>query len=130
MLPRTVDVAAVTGNPVVGSPTNWQTPNGAFNIEHLATVNASNELLVLWWSPQGNWKSVNVSTKTGYRIADRAANWQTRHGPSLVEHLAARTLAGAGDSTTRFSVSGLNAARRQDIAMLLLVIEREVRNDW
>ena len=94
MLPRTVDVSAVTSQSVVGSPTSWQTPNGPFNVEHLAAANTNNELFVFWWSPEHNWQAVNVSSKTGYRIAGGVTNWQTHDGPFLVEHLAGRTPTG------------------------------------
>ena len=64
MLPKTVDITAITGKDVVGPPTSWQTQNGPFNVEHVAAVNANNDLLVFWWSPQHDWQSVNVSAKT------------------------------------------------------------------
>lgn len=94
MLPRTVDITAITGKSVVGPPTSWQTQNGPFNVEHLATVNANNELLVFLWSPQHDWQAVNVSAKTGQKIVGGLTNWQTHNGPFLVEHLAGHTPAG------------------------------------
>lgn len=94
MVPRTIDVTAITNTPTASPPTSWQTRNGPFNVEHLAAVNAHNELFTFWWSPAHDWQAVNVSAKTGYRIVGGLANWQTRNGPFLVEHLAGRTPAG------------------------------------
>jgi M6 family metalloprotease-like protein len=94
MLPKTVDVTSITGAQVVGPPVSWQTTNGPFNVEHLAAVNGSNELLTFWWSPQHDWQVVNVTAKTGQRVIGGIAAWQTRNGPFLVEHLAARTPTG------------------------------------
>ena len=94
MLPRTVDVTAITHQDVTGPPTSWQTPNGPFNVEHLAAVNSKGELLVFWWSPQHDWQSVNITAKTGQHIVGGLTSWQSRNGPFLVEHLAGRTSAG------------------------------------
>jgi M6 family metalloprotease-like protein len=94
MFPKTVDVTRITGAPVVGPPVSWQTTNGPFNVEHLAAVNGANELVTFWWSPQHDWQVVNVTAKTGQHIIGSIAAWQTRNGPLLVEHLAARTPAG------------------------------------
>jgi len=94
MLPKTVDITTITGENVVGPATSWQTQNGPFNVEHVAAVNANNEVLVFWWSPQHNWQVVNVSAKTSQKIVGGLTNWQTRNGSFLVEHLAGRTTAG------------------------------------
>jgi hypothetical protein len=63
--PRSVDVSSLTGAQVSGPPVSWQTPNGPFNVEHVAAVNAANELLAFWWSPQHDWQVVTVTAKTG-----------------------------------------------------------------
>ena len=94
MFPRIVDISAITGKNVVGPPTSWQTQNGPFNVEHVAAVDANNDLLAFWWSPQHDWQVVNVSAKTNQKIVGGLTNWQTRNGPFLVEHLAARTASG------------------------------------
>ena len=65
MFPKSVDVTGITGAQVVGPPVSWQTPNGPFNVEHVAAVNAANELLAFWWSPQHDWQVVNPTAKTG-----------------------------------------------------------------
>ncbi|MEP7266639.1 MAG: hypothetical protein ABI844_03355 [Saprospiraceae bacterium] len=70
--------------------TSWQSKNGPFNVEHLAGVNKSGELINFWWSPQHDWQMVNVSQKAGM-VLHSAANitsWQTKNGPFNVEHLA------------------------------------------
>lgn len=94
MLPTVVDVTRITHAPVVGPPISWQTPNGPFNVEHVAAINAANELLAFWWSPQHDWQVVNITAKTGQHVTGGIAAWQTKNGPFLVEHLAARTPAG------------------------------------
>jgi M6 family metalloprotease-like protein len=94
MLPKTVDITGITGQEVAGPPTSWQTQNGPFNVEHLAAVNANNEVLVFWWSPQHNWQFVNISAKTGQKIVGGLTNWQTHSGPFLVENLAGHTSSG------------------------------------
>jgi len=94
MLPKSVDVTSITGAAVAGPAVSWQTPNGPFNVEHLAAVNAANELLTFWWSPQHDWQVVNITAKTGQHVSGGIAAWQTPNGPFLVEHLAARTPAG------------------------------------
>lgn len=91
MNPKSVDVTGITRAKVVGPPVSWQTINGPFNVEHVAAVNAANELLVFWWSPQHNWQVVNVTQKTSQYVTGGIAAWQTRNGPFLVEHLAARS---------------------------------------
>ena len=91
MFPKSVDVTGITGAQVVGPPVSWQTPNGPFNVEHLAAVNAANELLAFWWSPQHDWQVVNATAKTGQPVIGGIAAWQTPNGPFLVEHLAARS---------------------------------------
>jgi M6 family metalloprotease-like protein len=91
MFPKSVDVTGITGAQVVGPPVSWQTPNGPFNVEHVAAVNAANELLAFWWSPQHDWQVVNPTAKTGQAVVGGVAAWQTPNGPFLVEHLAARS---------------------------------------
>ena len=89
MFPKTVDITAITGIDIIGAPTSWQTQNGPFNVEHLAAVDANNDVYVFWWSPAHNWQAVNVTAKTGQKIVGRLTNWQTRS--FFVEHLAGRT---------------------------------------
>ncbi|MDP9175382.1 MAG: hypothetical protein M3O30_16190 [Planctomycetota bacterium] len=85
---QVVDVSAKTGVKVVGDITSWQTPNGPFNVEHLAAVTSAGDLMVFWWSPQQDWQAVNVSQITGQKIRSSVTSWQTPNGPDLVEHLA------------------------------------------
>ena len=58
MLPRIVDVSLISGTPVVGSPTSWQTPNGPYNVEHLAARDPAGRLIVYWWSPAHDWQAL------------------------------------------------------------------------
>src|SRR5437868_3527350 len=94
MFPTTVDITAITGKSIVGPPTSWQLQSGTLNVEYLAAVNASNEVIVFWWSPKQNWQFVNVSAKTGQKIVGGLTSWQTRDGSFPVEHLAGRTPTG------------------------------------
>ena len=144
MFPKSVDVTGITGAQVVGPPVSWQTPNGPFNVEHVAAVNAANELLgvlvvtaarlagrqpdrqdrpgrrrrrrrladaerpfsrrasrraqskrrsdCVLVVAQHDWQAVNVSAKTGRRVAGAPVSWLTSDGAQTVEHLAARGL--------------------------------------
>jgi M6 family metalloprotease-like protein len=90
-----VDVTAETGQFMTGPLTSWQTPDGPYNVEHLAGRNIYNDLITLYWSPRnGRWLAVNVTQTTGYKISGPVTSWQTPNGPYLVEHLAGRALNG------------------------------------
>src|SRR5205814_1751101 len=60
---QAIDVTAVTGQTIQGALTSWQTPNGPFNVEHLAGVSASGHVLTFWWSPVHDWQFVDVTAK-------------------------------------------------------------------
>jgi len=88
---KTVNVTQKTGAQVVGTPANWQT-TGAYIYEHLAARDPQGNLLVFWWSPAQDWQVVNLSEKTGYKIASESpTSWLTPNGPELVHHVAARS---------------------------------------
>ena len=88
---QVVNVTAKTGQQVIGGLTSWQTHNGPFLVEHLAGRSPAGDLLVSYWSPQHDWQSVNVSAKTGRKIAGAPVSWVTPDGVGgTVEHLAAR----------------------------------------
>ncbi len=89
-----VDVTAITGGRIVGPVTSWQTPNGPYNVEHLAGQSPTGDLLVFYWSPQHDWRLVNVSQKTGRKITGPVTSWQTKSGSYNVEHLAGRSPSG------------------------------------
>jgi hypothetical protein len=93
---QAVDVTAKTGQTITGPLTSWQTPNGPFNVEHLAGINPAGEVIVFVWSPAHDWQAVNVTAKTGQRLAAGSAltSWQTPNGPLNVEHLAGVSPAG------------------------------------
>jgi len=91
---QVVDVTAITGRTIAGPLTSWQTPNGPFNVEHLAARDAQGHLLVFWWSPAHDWQVVDVTAITGRTIASGVTSWQTPNGPELVEHLAAHDASG------------------------------------
>jgi hypothetical protein len=52
MFPRVVNVSAKASATVAGPVTSWQTPNGPFNVEHLAGVSAVGDVIV--FGPSGN----------------------------------------------------------------------------
>ncbi len=86
-----VNVSKETGHKVKGDPVSWTVDDGAQVVEHLAIRSTDDELLVFYWAPDMNrWKTVNVSAKTGPRIADRATAWTVLDGDKIVEHVAAQ----------------------------------------
>lgn len=87
---RAVNVSQKTGQKILGAVTSWQTPDGSYNVEHLAGANPSGDLIVFYWSPAKDWQAVNVSQKTGRKVANTPASWQVRSGGVLTEYLAAR----------------------------------------
>src|SRR5690348_5487788 len=88
VFPGHVNITAITGQHVRGPLTSWQTPSGAFLVEHLAGMSLNGDVIVFYWSPQHNWQAVNVSNITGQKIASPLTSWQTPDGPYNVEHLA------------------------------------------
>ena len=85
---QAIDVSAITGIKIISALTSWQTKNGPYNVEHLAGIDVQGNVFVFWWSPQHNWKSVNVTAITGQRIETALTSWQTKNGQYNVEHLA------------------------------------------
>ena len=85
---QVVNVSQITGEKIASALTAWQTPNGPYNVEHLAGMSPNGDLLVFWWSPAHDWQVVNVSQITGEKIASALTAWQTPNGPYNVEHLA------------------------------------------
>jgi len=75
---------------MVGSAASWQTRNGNLMVEHLAARAPNGDLLVFYWTPDADWKVVNVTSKTGQKVASAATSWQTPNGNLLVEHLGAQ----------------------------------------
>jgi M6 family metalloprotease-like protein len=92
---QVVNITAKTGQPVTGGVTSWQTHNGPYLVEHLAGRSPAGDLITSWWSPQHDWQALNVSARTGRRIAGAPASWVTPDGAGgTVEHLAARGING------------------------------------
>ncbi|MDL1981949.1 MAG: immune inhibitor A [Deltaproteobacteria bacterium] len=90
---KIVDVTEKTGRYVFSGFTSWQTPNGPYNVEHVAARDADGRLLVFWWSPAHDWQVVDVTAKTGYIISSDITSWQIRRDPFLYEYLAATSSA-------------------------------------
>ncbi len=53
------NVSQIAGRKVAGAATSWQTPNGPFNVEHLAAISPAGDLLVFFWSPEHDWQAVS-----------------------------------------------------------------------
>jgi hypothetical protein len=85
---QVVNVSQITGQQIASPLTSWQTPDGPYNVEHLAGMSPTGDVLVFFWSPRHDWQVVNVSQITGQQIASPLTSWQTPDGPYLVEHLA------------------------------------------
>ena len=89
---QAVDVSAITGRALAPAAplTSWQTPDGAFNVEHLGGVDAAGNAVVFFWSPSTNWQLVEVSAVAGRTLAPTTAltSWQVPDDPFNVEHLA------------------------------------------
>jgi hypothetical protein len=47
-----VDASHEAGRTVIGYLTSWQTRDGPFNVEHLASVDDNGQLLIFYWSPK------------------------------------------------------------------------------
>ncbi len=90
---QAVDVSQKTGITVSNAATSWQTPNGAYNVEHLAAPSAAGHLVDFYWSSQHDWQAVDISQKTGINVSTSATSWQTPNGAYNVEHLAASSTA-------------------------------------
>jgi hypothetical protein len=83
------NVSRLVGQPVAGPLTRWQTPDGPFTVEHLASISPAGDLLVFFWSSRSDgWGVVNVSALTNQRVLGPLVNWQSQDGPNTVEHLA------------------------------------------
>jgi len=88
---RVVDVSALTGQRIAGPATSWVTRTGSTTVEHLAARSPSGDLLVFSFTAQHNWRVVNVSARTGQRIAGPVTAWVL----DRAEHLAAPGLDGS-----------------------------------
>jgi hypothetical protein len=89
---QVVDVSAITGRMLApGAPlTSWQTPDGSFNVEHLAGVDGNGKVVVFFWSPRADWQAIDVSAIAGRTLTASTplTSWQTTDGQFNVEHLA------------------------------------------
>jgi hypothetical protein len=92
---QSVNVSQKTGQQVAGDVTSWQTPNGPFNVEHLAGRNPAGDLIVFWWSPQHDWQALDVSHIAGGNIIGAPDSFQLRDADGNAEMLVAR---GTGNS--------------------------------
>jgi hypothetical protein len=95
---QVVDVTSISGQSLTGGAalTSWQTPDGPYNVEHLAGSDAAGNVFVFFWSPRADWQTVDVTSISGQSLTGGAAltSWQTPDGPYNVEHLAGSDAAG------------------------------------
>lgn len=78
---QAVNVSQIAGQKVDNRSglTNWQSPNGPFNVEHLAAISTNGDVFTYWWSPQHDWQKVNVSQIAGEKADPTSAlSWQTK----------------------------------------------------
>src|SRR5208337_4286463 len=86
---KAVNVTSKTNQKVASAATSWQTPNGSRIVEHLAAQAPNGDLIVFYWEPGADWKSVNVTSKTNQKVASAPTSWQVPSANLIVEHLAA-----------------------------------------
>ncbi len=111
---QAVNVSNITQQQTVGPLTSWQTPADLMNIEHLAGINANNDLYIFFWSPQQDWQAVNLSLLTGQQVASPLASWQVPNGLNTIEHLAG--VSPGGDVLVFFwSMGGIYTVRVQAV---------------
>lgn len=92
---RVVNVTEITGKRIFSPLTSWQTPNGPYNVGHLAGRSPDNDLLVFFWQPDGrDWRVVNVSNLAGKKIVDAPRAYQILNNKENVEMIAARGVEG------------------------------------
>ena len=83
MIPHTKDITLITGEEVVSPPTSWLSKSSIFNIENVAAVNASGDVIHFSRSDMlNNWQAVNVSSQTDIKIRSSLTNWQMPFGLS------------------------------------------------
>ena len=88
------NISAKTGHKIIGDLTYWETTDGNNRVDHIAAQNPEGRLLVFYRVGEGTWKVIDVTEKTGHKIASSAVSWQTPNGPYIVEHLAAESTDG------------------------------------
>lgn len=88
------NVSQITGRKIAGPMTAWHGGDGS---EHLAGSSPEGNLLVFSHSTLAHdhrWKVVDVTARTGRRVAGPFTSWLTPNGPFTVEHVAGRDPAG------------------------------------
>ena len=66
----------VGGARIAGPPTSWHAIPNASDVDHLAAMAPNGDLLVFWGPPLGqSWQVVNVSQKSGQKIAGPPVYW-------------------------------------------------------
>ena len=88
------NVSTKTGYKLTGALTWWETMNGSDIVDHLAGQSTNGDLIVFYRIAKGEWNAVNVTSKTGKKIAGSAVSWKSMNGTDAVEHLAAQSPTG------------------------------------
>ena len=80
-----------TGIPgAVGPATSWNSLNGDVLVEHLAAADQDGHLILLYYYAGADWKAVDITEKTGAKIAiERPQSWLSYEGSVVFERLAA-----------------------------------------
>jgi M6 family metalloprotease-like protein len=86
------DLTAATGVAITGGLAEWATPLTDRVVQHVAGRTPGGDLHVFFWNASGVPQAVNISAKTGVRIAGDPVGWL---GVTPHEHVAAVTPAGA-----------------------------------
>ena len=86
---KVINVTTITGQKIEGAVTSWKTTNGDQIVEHLAAKGTDSNLYTFYWQPGVDWKVINVTSKTGQKVASAATSWISYNGSQPVEHLAA-----------------------------------------
>ena len=93
---QVVNVSRITGQRIASDLTSWQTQDGDVNVEHLAGVSPMGELLTFYWTPQTDWRVVNITRIAGGgRVAGAPTVYQLADGDENVEVLGVRSSSGA-----------------------------------
>lgn len=85
---KALNISEKTLQKIVSPVTCWQVPVGPNIIEYLAGLTAEGNLCIFWRSPDHDWQVMDVTQKTGVKIASPVISWQTPDGQRVSENLA------------------------------------------
>lgn len=92
---QVVDVTAKTGRKIAGPPVYWRVQAQTVTYDHLAAMAPDGSLLVFWWTAESGWNVVDVTQKTGQKVAGYLTGYVTWQDPQApLEHVAATSPSG------------------------------------